>query len=77
MGPKAKLGRAHMGPGPKGAGPKRDLGPNGPGPNGIQAQTGRSKWDPGPEPFRGGFLGKNWSRGQNRHGHVFLRLSVY
>ena len=47
---------------------KRDLDPNG-----TQAQIGPGpKWDPGPdpEPFRGGFLGKNWSREQNRHGHM-------
>ena len=65
--------QAQMGPRPKlGPGPKWD-----PSPNRARAQMGpRPKSGPGPdpEPFRGGFLGKNWSREQNRHGHMFNPL---
>ena len=44
---------------------------------GTWAQMGpRPKLGPDPEPFRGGFLGKNWSREQNRHGHVFAYFYV-
>ena len=43
------------------AGPKWDPSPDWRGPNGAL----------GPEPLRGDFLGSNWSRKQNRHGHMY------
>ena len=64
----AQVGRAQMIPGPKWAGPKRDLGPNGPGPNGTRAQIPKGTLAQNLSVV--GFRGKNCASKQNRHGHM-------